>query len=104
MSAKKRQIREAFRNAVFKRDGYTCVYCPTKTNLDAHHITDRNEMPNGGYVASNGITLCEAHHMMAEEYHISGGKKFVKNMSPTDLYRMIDSSYERAVRDSERLN
>lgn len=103
MSAKKRQIRENFRNAVFKRDGYTCVHCREKNNLDAHHITDRTEMPNGGYVLSNGITLCPVHHMMAEEYNISGGSKFVRNMHPNDLYRMIDSSYERAFRDSERL-
>lgn len=28
-------------------------------DLDAHHITDRNEMPNGGYVPENGISLCK---------------------------------------------
>jgi hypothetical protein len=69
MSAK-RQIRVAFRIAVFKRDRYRCAMCgrPGKdrqggdahetfhvsradlAELDAHHVTDRNEMPNGGYV------------------------------------------------------
>ena len=57
MSKKKKLIREQFRDAVFKRDDYKCQHCgedvgPVLANqyLDAHHITDRNEMPNGGYV------------------------------------------------------
>ena len=43
---------------VFVRDGYACRTCGfastprrAEDELDAHHITDRNEMPNGGYVA-----------------------------------------------------
>lgn len=62
-------------------------------------------MPNGGYVRENGITLCQAeHHMMAEQFHISGGKNWHQGMHPDDLYRMIGSSYEEAVRASERLS
>ena len=48
---KKQKIKEQFRNSVFKRDNFKCaiVGCSISDNLDAHHITDRNEMVNGGY-------------------------------------------------------
>lgn len=100
MSGKKR-IRRKFREAVFKRDGNTCVFCDVKENLDAHHITDRSDMVNGGYVPENGITLCHQHHMDAEEFHISGGSRWKQNMHPDDLYKMIGSSKELAVEKSK---
>lgn len=87
--ADKKQIRRAFRNAVFKRDGYRCAMCgkPGKDRqgadahltfhskisgaslllLDAHHITERNDMPDGGYFEENGISLCDGGcHLFAE--------------------------------------
>ena len=103
MSAKKKAVREAFRNAVFTRDRHKCVFCDCKTDLDAHHITDRTEMPNGGYVKENGITLCPTHHMEAEQFHISGGTTWVTGKHPDDLYKLIGSSKEKAIRASERL-
>lgn len=52
---KKKDIRKNFRDDVYKRDNYTCRNCTTyygpdkaEEFLDAHHITDRSEMPNGG--------------------------------------------------------
>jgi len=43
MKTNKKLIRENFRNAVFKRDGYKCVLCNDKeSKLDAHHIENRN--------------------------------------------------------------
>ena len=98
----KQIIRLKFREKVFERDGYKCVFCDRTDHLDAHHITDRNEMPNGGYVIQNGITLCPLHHQLAEKYHISGGKLWEPGMHPNDLYRKIGDSYEDAVRASER--
>lgn len=56
MSQKKKQVRDAFRKAVFDRDKHCCRVCnwdADPDNLDAHHITDRNDMPGGGYVAEN---------------------------------------------------
>lgn len=38
MSNKKKQIRQQFRDAVFKRDGYKCRVCGNSGQLDAHHI------------------------------------------------------------------
>ena len=59
----KKKIREDFRNSVFDRDGHKCKMCGNpKAKLDAHHITDRSLMPNGGYVKENGIYLCEDLH------------------------------------------
>lgn len=99
----KKKIREEFREAVFKRDGYKCRFCSRTENLDAHHITDRHEMPNGGYVKENGITLCqEEHHPLAEVYHSTGTA--APGFSPDDLYKKIYSSHAKAVEASENLS
>lgn len=103
----KKDIRKNFRNAVFKRDNYTCKVCGTKQEesaLDAHHITDRSEMPNGGYVKENGITLCKDEcHMKCEKFHITGGEEWEDGLHPDDLYKMIGSSYDLACLASEKL-
>lgn len=98
---KKKKIRQNFREAVFARDGGRCCFCPITEKLDDHHITDRNEMPNGGYVKENGIYVCHSHHMMAEVFHSTGVA--LPGFSPEDLYKAIGSSYEEAVKASERL-
>jgi predicted restriction endonuclease len=103
MSAQKKKIRQNFRDAVFSRDKHKCVFCNITENLDAHHITDRNEMPNGGYVKENGISLCPKHHEDAEQFHISGGIKWVDGMHPDDLYIKIKSSKQIAIKESEKL-
>jgi 5-methylcytosine-specific restriction endonuclease McrA len=103
MSKEKKKARQEFRDAVFDRDNYKCVFCGYEDDLDAHHITDRNEMPNGGYVPENGITLCPVHHEEAEKFHITGGKEWVPGKHPNDLYKIIDSSKELAIKESENL-
>lgn len=62
----KKAVRKAFRDSVFERDGHKCLFCEIAVDLDAHHIINRNLMPNGGYVLSNGATLCPKHHIDAE--------------------------------------
>lgn len=103
----KKDIRKNFRDEVFKRDKFTCRVCDTKRDeefLDAHHITDRNEMPNGGYVKENGITVCKKDcHFRVEKYHIFEGEEWEEGLHPEDLYRMIGTSKEEATRKSERL-
>jgi 5-methylcytosine-specific restriction endonuclease McrA len=96
----KKLIRKIFRDSVFLRDDFKCVYCNDKHNLVAHHITDRNEMPNGGYVKENGITLCPTCHIKAETFHNSQGIMWEENMHPMDLYKKIHSSYEKAYKQS----
>lgn len=102
MSEKKKQIRANFRESVFIRDGYKCVFCDITTNLDAHHITDRNLLPNGGYVCSNGITLCHNHHDLVEDWH-RFGEVTEEKYHPDNLYAMIGSSYQQAYNDSLKL-
>jgi 5-methylcytosine-specific restriction endonuclease McrA len=99
----KKQIREKFRNEVFERDDHKCVFCNTTKGLTAHHITDRNEMPNGGYVKENGITLCEADHKKAEVWHKSNMQVFEQGFHPEDLYQKINSSWEDAIEKSKSL-
>jgi 5-methylcytosine-specific restriction endonuclease McrA len=102
----KKVIRRAFRLAVFTRDCYQCAMCGLHgqdgqgndeglPNLDAHHIIDRHDMLNGGYVKENGISLCADCHVKAEDK--------VLNFQPDDLYREIGSSKEKAVEASKRL-
>ena len=109
MSAEKKIIRKLFRDACYKRDGYRCAVCGMKSSkdnaeqeLDAHHITDRNEMPNGGYVKENGISLCTTCHEKAEVYHSTGIP--VEGYSVDDLYKKINSNYEKAVEASNKLS
>ena len=104
----KKLIRQKFRQEVFKRDNYTCQVCGTINTdpdyFDAHHITDRSEMPNGGYVKENGITLCkDSCHMKCEKFHISGGVEWEEGLHPDDLYRKIGSSKELAIEKSKLL-
>jgi hypothetical protein len=79
MSLEKKSIREAFRTAVFQRDGYRCVICNSPDHINAHHITNRDEMKDGGYSVDNGITLCWKCHLLAEKFY------------PNNLYLMIGS-------------
>jgi predicted restriction endonuclease len=108
MSEKKQLIRKAFRDACYKRDGFRCAMCGVKSSkdhaeqeLDAHHITDRKIMPNGGYVKENGISLCPECHQKAEVFHSTGTP--VEGYSVEDLYKKINSSYEKAVEASNKL-
>lgn len=119
MSKKKTKIRKKFRDDTFDRDEYCCKWCgsgpyyeSTFSLLDAHHITDRNEMPNGGYVPENGITLCKVDeegneagscHMKAELFHISGGQEWFPGMHPDDLYKLIGSSKELAIEACKKI-
>jgi hypothetical protein len=104
MSQKKKQIRENFRNEVFSRDENKCRKCGKENcRLDAHHITDRNEMPNGGYVKENGISLCDECHVKAELWHLSGTLEYVEGYKPDDLYGLIGSNYGLALSKSLEL-
>lgn len=108
MSERKQLIRKNFRDSCYKRDGFRCAMCNVKSSkdhaeqeLDAHHITDRRQMPNGGYVKENGISLCPDCHQKAEIFHSTGVAH--PGYAPDDLYKKINSSYEKAVEASQRL-
>lgn len=69
---------QKWRNAVFKRDYYTCQKCKNKNGngetiyLNAHHIKNWKDNPDDRYDESNGITLCQNCH---NEFHSLYGKK-----------------------------
>ena len=96
-------LRKTFREGVFKRDGYKCKICNSDELLDAHHIIDRHDLPNGGYAFSNGISLCSECHIKAEVYHNTNGEKHVNGYHPDELFKIIHSSYEMAYGDSRNL-
>lgn len=58
-------------------------------------------MPNGGYVAENGISLCSPCHASAEQLHATGTAEI--GYAPDDLYKLIGSSWEKAWEASEKL-
>ena len=58
--------RDTFRESVFKRDGHKCVMCNEEAK-DAHHIIERRLFHDGGYYINNGASLCEKHHIEAEQ-------------------------------------
>lgn len=87
-------LRKSFRENVFSRDNNKCKICSSKSNLDAHHITDRHLLINDGYVISNGITLCDICHLKAEKFHMTDGVSWEKGFHPVDLYKIINSSIE----------
>ena len=109
--AKKKDVRAAFRDAVFARDRHTCVVCgkkwsaadagPSLGRINAHHVYDRHLFDHGGYVAANGVTVCDGGpgscHMRCEAYHISGGASWEPGLHPDDLYAKIGSSLEEAI-------
>lgn len=108
MSSEKKKIRQNFRDAVFKRDNNRCKACgwmliTADLQLDAHHITDRNLMPNGGYVEENGISLCPGCHEKAEVFHSTGTRTPLSGWAPEDLYKLIGSNYDQAVKAAENL-
>lgn len=69
--------RDNFRESVFKRDNYRCVFCgktaeeTPEGRLDAHHILERRLWPDGGYYLNNGATVCESDHLRCEQTVIS---------------------------------
>jgi len=111
MSDFKKTLRKEFRLSVFTRDQHKCRGCGRQgydhndaqevarvaaggavlCELDAHHITTRDEMPAGGYVKENGISLCPECHLKAEVPHAANIE-----FSPETLYRSIGSSKESA--------
>lgn len=108
MSANKKLVRQKFRDACYRRDRHRCRACgvvPSNGDdgLDAHHITDRNEMPNGGYVPENGISLCALCHEKAEVYHSAKKERHEPGYHPDDLYKLIGSDHAKATKASASL-
>ena len=72
-------------------------------DLDAHHITQREQLDAGGYVAENGIALCRrdggCHERAEAVLHGAHDPDFASE----NLYRIIGSSRAAAERASRKL-
>lgn len=54
---------QAWRVAVYKRDGFKCQHCKKPDlRLNAHHLKSFSEYPDLRFNVDNGITLCEQCH------------------------------------------
>jgi len=82
-------------------EGWKKFHSNPFVELDAHHISDRNLMPNKGYVIENGITVCSDCHLKVEQFHIKG--VCTEGHYPEDLYRLIHSSLEEAIKASNNV-
>lgn len=115
----KKSVRAQFRRDVFRRDAYRCkccgkpgrdrqggddhrAFCPGGSNddntlsaLDAHHIVPRDQMPHGGYVKENGITVCDECHIKAEDWYADPKVEW-PGFHPDDLFKLIGSSIHDA--------
>ena len=79
----------------------TCGESGNDVEYDPHHITNRKEIPNGGYVKENGIQLCHTCHIKAEDTYFNRDHHL--GFTPAELYLRIDSSYELAYSKSSKL-
>ncbi len=89
--------RKVFKELVFKRDNYKCVFCD-KPAVDAHHILERRLWPDGGYYLDNGASVCAEHHLLCEKTLISVEEvreacKISKPILPPHLYD--DQQYDK---------
>lgn len=69
-----------WRLAVLVRDGYCCVFCGSKEDLEADHIKPKFLYPDLKYEVSNGRTLCNPCHKNTPTY---GGK--VRKLAGVDV-------------------
>jgi hypothetical protein len=108
-----KRLRGEFRARVLARDRFSCKVCGSTPNrLDVHHITNRNDLPGGGYVSENGISLCPPCHEKAERClqlvsnpklwapYVPIGEDPLASYTPNELYKLIGSSQELAEKRS----
>ncbi len=110
--------REQFRSQTFERDSFTCVVpgCNQKA-VDPHHIVERalwlkNDPCPEGYLLANGASLCEIHHIAAEEnyYPPQALRKWIgietvlpQQLDPTKLWDKWGEEIPRSVNPLSRI-
>lgn len=101
--------RDAFRRAVFARDGGKCVLCDGPA-VDAHHIVERRLFSDGGYYLDNGASVCAHHHLACEMTVVSvedvrEACGIKRRIVPSHLYadQMIDKWGNPILTNGQRL-
>ena len=75
-----------WREAIYKRDDYTCQKCKKRGNrLHPHHIKNFSSNKELRFIIGNGIALCEQHH---KEFHKLFGRK---NNNRTQIKKYINA-------------
>lgn len=54
---------QIWREKVLNRDGYICIMCSSKKNLEVDHIKPWCKFPKLRFIISNGRTLCKKCHL-----------------------------------------
>ena len=64
-----------WREGVFRRDGYKCVECDSKDEIQAHHIKEFSKYKELRYCLDNGKTLCIKCHSRIHNRDFSNRRK-----------------------------
>jgi 5-methylcytosine-specific restriction endonuclease McrA len=59
---------KAWRQSVFERDGFACIQCGTRGNIEADHIKSFSLFPDLRFDVANGRTLCVQCHKATPSY------------------------------------
>jgi len=79
---RRRKEYQRWREAILKRDNYTCRLCGYKgEKLIAHHIYSFSQYPELRYDVSNGITLCPTDHAKIHVYKDEEALKLLATLS-----------------------
>lgn len=103
-----------WREAIFKRDNYTCQQCGSKGCMHAHHIQGWAENKLTRFNINNGITLCEICHGKIHNKDFSNRRnkrcyvcgKFITGKGKTGLCRScsIKQWHKYTKQKAEKLN
>lgn len=70
-----------WRSKVYMRDFWRCQVCGSKLKINSHHIFESIKYPDIRYEVSNGIVLCEKHHIQLHKYPSSFIQECIKQTS-----------------------
>lgn len=79
-----------WKKAVYKRDGYRCVYCGETEHIHAHHVESFAHHPEKRFLVENGKTVCKKCHY--EKIH-PYWKKTLKILSATQSSKSDETDH-----------
>jgi 5-methylcytosine-specific restriction endonuclease McrA len=101
----KQRFLDSFQDAVFKRDHNKCAHCGSADGITFFLISPRGEMPNGGYVLENAVTLCHDCYKRAKYFYgkMPDNAWRYPDHDPRELYKLIGSDFDMALEASLKL-